>query len=383
MRIIARLNVGGPAIHVSLATSGLQDVAFSSTLVTGQIGATEGDMSYLTSELGVEPVIIPELGREISPLDDLQALVALIRLMRRTHPHIVHTHTAKAGFLGRLAARLSGVPVIVHTYHGHVFHGYFDSFKTRFFITLDQLAAMITDAVLTISDALKCDLLSLHIAPAEKIRVVPLGLNLTPLAKIDGLRGAFRAELGCPPDAPLVAIIGRLVPIKNHALFLAAAQRVALAMPKVRFVIVGDGECRAELELLTRQLGLAGVVHFTGWRRDLTSIYADLSVLVLTSRNEGTPVSILEAMAAGVPVIATEVGGVPDVLKHGLLGTLVAPGSLDAVAGSILAVLRASEHPYTVEARDWVLKQYDVARLIADLRRLYIELLAQKGYVIE
>jgi glycosyltransferase involved in cell wall biosynthesis len=382
MRIIARLNIGGPAIHVSLATAGLQDAAFSSILVTGQVGQAEGDMAYLAHELGLEPVIVPELGREISLLDDFKSLAALIRLMRRVRPHIVHTHTAKAGFLGRLAAFLSGVPVIVHTYHGHVFHSYFSPLKTRIFIVLEQLTALVTDAILTISGILKRDLLALHIAPAEKIYIIPLGLNLSPLSRAGTGCGTFRSELGYSADTPLVVIVGRLVPVKNHDLFLVAAQQVALAMPAVRFVVVGDGERRTELEALTSQLGLADVVCFTGWRRDLPIIYADTSVLVLTSHNEGTPVSILEAMAAGVPVVATAVGGVPDVLMDGRLGTLVPPDDPDAVARAILTALRAGEHPHIAEARDWVLRQYDSARLIADLRRLYVELLAKNGYTI-
>jgi glycosyltransferase involved in cell wall biosynthesis len=340
-------------------------------------------MVYLAHELGVEPVIVPELGREISPLDDVKALVALIHLMRRVRPHIVHTHTAKAGFLGRLAAFLSGVPVIIHTYHGHVFHSYFSPLKTRGFIMLEQLMALVSDAILTISGTLKRDLIALRIASAEKIRIIPLGLNLSPLSRVSTWCGTFRSELGYGADTPLVVIVGRLVPVKNHDLFLSAAQQVALAMPTVRFVIVGDGERRTELEALTLRLGLADVVCFTGWRRDLPIIYADTSVLVLTSRNEGTPVSILEAMAAGVPVVATAVGGVPDVLMEGRLGTLVPPDDPDAVARAIMTSLRAREHPHMAEARVWVLKQYDSARLIADLRGLYVELLARNGYTIQ
>ena len=382
MRIIARLNVGGPAIHVSLLTAGLQDAAFSSTLVAGQIGQAEGDMAYLAHEMGIRPTIIPELGREISPLDDVRALAALVRLMRQTQPHVVHTHTAKAGFLGRVAAYLSGVPVIVHTYHGHVFYGYFGRLKTSIFIIMERLTALLSDAILTISDRLQSDLLAFHIAPSDRIRVVPLGLNLSPLVDLDTARGVLRSELGCAADVLLVTIVGRLVPIKNHELFLAAAQQVLVEMPGVRFVIVGDGERRAELEEFTRQLGLADAVHFIGWRRDLPTIYADTNVLALTSRNEGTPVSILEAMAAGVPVVATAVGGVSDVLKNGELGILVPPDDPTAMAAAILATLQAKGYPHLSAAREWVLKQYDSTRLIADLRQLYLELLARKGYVI-
>ena len=380
MRIIARLNVGGPAIHVSLLTAGLQDSGFSSVLVAGQVGQTEGDMAYLAHEMGVQPTFIPELGREISVLDDIRAFIALVRLMNQRRPHVVHTHTAKAGFLGRVAARLSGVPVIVHTYHGHVFYGYFSRLKTSFFIIMERFTAWLSDMVLTISDTLRDDLLAFRIAPPERIRVVPLGLHLSPLAELSKQRGVLRDELGYTADTPLVTIVGRLVPIKNHALFLAAAQRVWQEMPEVRFVIVGDGECRAELEEHTDRLGLADAVHFTGWRRDLSTIYADANVLVLTSRNEGTPVSILEAMAAGVPVVATAVGGVPDVLKDGELGTLVPPDNPTAMADAILAVLHTRRYPHISQAKEWVLRHYDSARLIADLRQLYVELLAQKGY---
>lgn len=382
MRIIARLNVGGPAIHVSLLAAGLQDSAFSSILVAGQVGQAEGDMGYLAGEMGVRPIIIPELGREISPLDDIRALIALVRLMRRERPHIVHTHTAKAGFLGRLAARLSGVPVIIHTYHGHVFYGYFNRLKTTAFITVDRLTARLSDAILTISDTLRGDLLAFRIAPPDRIRVVPLGLNLSPLADGDKLRGMLLEELDYPNDTPIVTIVGRLVPIKNHELFLAAAQLVSKEMPDVRFVIVGDGERRAELEGLARQTGLDNVVHFTGWRRDLPTIYADTTVLVLTSRNEGTPVSIIEAMAAGVPVVATAVGGVPDVLRRGDLGKLVPPDDPTALAEAILAELRARGYPHVLKAKEWALRHYDSARLIADLRHLYLELLARKGYAL-
>jgi len=380
MRIIARLNVGGPAIHVSLLTAGLQDSAFSSVLVTGQVGQTEGDMAYLAHEMGVQPTIIPELGREISALSDIKALIDLVHLIRQVRPHVVHTHTAKAGFLGRVAARLSGVPVIVHTYHGHVFYGYFGWLKTSFFITMERFAAWFSDMVLTISDTLRNDLLAFRIASPDRIRVVPLGLHLSPFSDLGKQRGILRGELGYTVDTPLVAIVGRLVPIKNHALFLAAAQHVWQEMPEVRFIIVGDGECRAELEELARRYGLVDVVYFTGWRRDLPAIYADVDVLALTSRNEGTPVSIIEAMAAGVPVVATAVGGVSDVLKNGELGILVPPDDPRAMADAILAVLRTGRYPHISQAKEWVLRHYDSVRLIADLRQLYLELLAKKGY---
>jgi glycosyltransferase involved in cell wall biosynthesis len=379
MRIIARLNVGGPAIHVSLLTVGLQDAAYQSTLVTGVVGPDEGDMAYLARDLGIQPVVIPTMQREIAPLADLKTLAALVRLMRRMRPHIVHTHTAKAGFVGRLAAVLCRVPVVVHTFHGHVFQGYFGKTKTRAFIWLERLAARGSDVILTISQRLKDDLVAYRIAPAEKIRVVPLGLKLLRLTNLEALRGSFCREGGFSTETPLVGIIGRLVPIKNHELFLAAANRVSQVRPEVRFAIVGDGERRAALEALVEQLGLADRVWFAGWRDDLPRIYADLDALVISSNNEGTPVSIIEAMAARVPVVATEVGGVPDLLRDGQLGTLVPPEDAGALAEAILETLDNALQPRLAEAQEWALARYEADRLIADVRQLYGDLLRQKG----
>jgi len=379
MRIIARLNVGGPAIHVSILTRGLRDADFWTTLVTGVISEQEGDMSYLAREMGIEPLVIPSLQREISPLADLRTLIALIRLMRQERPHIVHTHTAKAGLIGRLAAYLCRVPVIVHTFHGHIFRGYFGQAQTQLFLWLERAAALVSDVILTISDGLRDDLIGYRIAPPDRIRVLPLGLDLDSLTHLDGLRGMLRREWSISTDTPLVGIIGRLVPIKNHELFLQTASLVLQRMPQTRFVIVGGGERRAELEGLTAQMGLADVVYFTGWRQDLQVIYADLDVLVLTSTNEGTPVSIIEAMAAGVPVVATAVGGVPDVLRGGELGEMTPPGDPHALAEAILRTLQQRSVQRLQDAQMWALEQYGVERLVTSIRTLYRELLAQKA----
>jgi glycosyltransferase involved in cell wall biosynthesis len=340
-------------------------------------------MTYLAREMGVAPAIIPWLGREVTPLDDVRALVALIDLMRRERPDVVHTHTAKAGFLGRLAARLTGVPVVVHTFHGHVFHGYFGPLKTWAFIWMERFAARLSDMTLTISDRLRDDLIRYRIAPPERIRVVPLGLKLHPFVRVDDLRGAFRREHGYSTDTPLVGIIGRLVPVKNHELFLQAARHVHDRLPEARFVVVGGGERQPELEALASSLGLSDVVSFTGWRRDLPIIYADLDALVISSRNEGTPVSIIEAMAARVPVVATAVGGVPDVLRGGDLGALVPPDDPGALAEAIYATLRTRSSSHLSEARAWALTRYDAERLIEDMRGLYVELLESKGIHVE
>jgi glycosyltransferase involved in cell wall biosynthesis len=375
MRIITRLNIGGPAQHVALLAEALNDPDFRTTLVTGVVGPEEGDMTDFARTRGVEPIVVPGIQREISPKDDLRALRALRRLIREERPDVVHTHTAKAGLLGRLAAYMSGVPVIVHTFHGHVFWGYFGPTKTRFFILLERLMARLSNTILTISDRLRQDLIRYRIASPDRIQVVPLGLELSPFSEIRSSRGALRRELGISTDSPLVGIIGRLVPIKNHTLFLEAAKHVRERLPEAHFLIVGDGECRGEMQALTGQLGLTRHVTFTGWRRDLPVIYADLDALVVSSRNEGTPVSVIEAMAAGVPVVATAVGGIPDLLQDGTLGELTPSDDVQAMTEAIVTALNVPDSQRRERAREWVLANYSARRLANDTRALYRALL--------
>jgi glycosyltransferase involved in cell wall biosynthesis len=377
MRIIARLNVGGPAIHVVLLTEQLGLPEFESTLVCGLIGEHEGDMAYLAEQRGITPVFLAELGRELSPLRDLVTLFKLWRLMRTYRPDVVHTHTAKAGFVGRTAAWLARVPVRIHTYHGHVFHGYFSPRKTQIFLWLERLMARFSDRLITISPALKEELSAgYRIAPADKFVVVPLGLELSPFAEMPHRCGTFRAEFGIASDAPLVGIVGRIVPIKNHELFLAMAKKVQDTIPDAHFMIIGDGERRAEIEVLADSLNLR--VTFTGWLRDLKPAYSDMDTLVISSDNEGTPVSLIEALAAGVPVVSTAVGGVPDLLRHGDFGQIVPARDPDALAA---AVIKTLSEPGRNQAaiQQAVLAEYDINRLARDLAALYRDLLKQKA----
>lgn len=378
MRIITRLNIGGPTQHVTLLTAALNDADFQSTLFTGIVGPDEGDMSDFARSHGVEPVTIPWMKREISPKDDLRALWALCRLIREQTPDVVHTHTAKAGMVGRVAAAMCGVPVVIHTFHGHIFWGYFGPAKTHLFILVERLLARLSSLLLTISKRLRRDLIRYRIAPSKHIQVVPLGLELSHFVEARSRQGKLRRELGISTDQALVGIIGRLVPIKNHALFLEAAQHIHEQLPDIRFIVVGDGECREELEALTNRLGLAHNVTFAGWRRDLPDIYADLDVLVVSSHNEGTPVSVIEAMAAGVPVVATEVGGIPDLLQDGALGTLTPLDDASAMAEAIIAVLQVPDTQRIEEARGWTLAQFSAERLVNDTRALYRTLLQGK-----
>ena len=376
VRVIARLNVGGPAIHAVLASSGI-GTDFPTLLVTGLPGPAEGDMAYLAAEHGVRPFVIPELGRELSPLDDLRALVKLIALLRREKPDIVHTHTAKAGTLGRIAAILCGVPVRVHTFHGHVFAGYFPPWQTRAFLAIERLLGRFTQRIVTLSDGLRRELVERYrIAPWDAVAVIPLGLDLAPIAACATRRGELRRELGVGPAARLVGIVGRLVPVKNHDLFLDACVRLQRrGKADVHGVVVGGGELEASLRRRARALGLAERVHFLGWRRDLAPVYADLDVAVLTSRNEGTPVALIEAMAAGVPVVATAVGGAPDLLGHGAKGELVPPPfSPDDLAAAIARALTPEARARSARVAPAILAAYSAPRLCRDLETLYNEL---------
>src|SRR5439155_1231539 len=247
LRLFSRLNVGGPSVHVILLTAGLEDRGYETRLVVGQESPHEGNLFDLAASKGVVCVAMPGLGREVRPWRDLRALVGLYRMMRRFRPHIVHTHTAKAGMLGRLAARAAGVPVVVHTFHGHVLRGYFGPLTTTLYRAVERRLGASSDVLVAVSDAVKRDLVALGVAPATKIRVIPLGLDLEPLTGALP-RGSLRGEAGVPEGAPLVGIVGRLAPIKDVGTFLLAAAAVRAAVPAARFAVVGDGEERGRLE---------------------------------------------------------------------------------------------------------------------------------------
>jgi len=380
LRVIARLNIGGPALHATVLTERLDPSRYDSLLVAGTEEPGEGNYLDLQGKTLDRLYLLPLLGRKIRGLHDVIALGRLIALMRRVRPHIVHTHTAKAGALGRLAAHLTGVPVVLHTYHGHVFHGYFSPAMTRLFLFIERRLAKWTDRILTVSDAVRADLLRLQVGRADKLLVVPLGLDLGRFLHSESLGGQLRAELGLAGDVPLIGIVARLVSIKAHEVFLDAAAELVKLAPEAHFVVVGDGERRAELAELTDRLGLSRQVHFLGWRQDLDRIYADLDLVALTSRNEGSPVSLIEAMAAARAVVATRVGGVPDLVEDGVTGVLVPPGDPGALTSAMHALLEDRERRRMLgtAGRQRVAVTYTAERLLADMDRAYIRLLRRK-----
>ena len=352
----------------------------------GSLGDGEGDMRYLLPP-GSSTVVehLPSLRRELSPADDYAAYARVAAILRDFRPQIVHTHMAKAGAIGRAAAVMYNRSVgpgdrarIVHTYHGHVLEGYFSAPKTALFVGIERLLARSTDRIVAISPAIRDELLREHrIGRADHYRVVPLGFDLSALSATDDrARAAARESLGIPASAHVVSTVGRLTAIKQHHLFLETARLVANQDPEALFLIAGDGELRAALEQTARDFGLADRVRFLGWRRDLPVIYGASDVFLLTSRNEGTPVALIESLAAGVPGVSTDVGGVRDVLADDV--GAVAP--YDDAAGLANAVTKLLGDPQGRRAmgergRASVIARYGVDRLVADIDALYRELL--------
>lgn len=382
VRVIARMNVGGPAFHTMHLTEGLR-ARYPTLLVVGDVDAGEADMTARAEERGLPVYRLPELGRRLRPWQDIATLVKLVGLLRRVRPLVVHTHTAKAGTLGRIAALLAGVPVRVHTFHGHVFHGYFGALATQAFLWIERALARTSTCIVAISESQAKDLTERYrICSRERLRVVPLGLELDRFApeRTVGLRDEFRQEVGAG-ERPVISVVGRLAPIKNHDLLIEAAAALRDQGRDCRFVIVGGGTEAERLQARVRELGLDDSVLFLGWRSDLERIYAGSDVVALTSRNEGTPVCLIEAMSAGRAVVATDVGGVRDVLEDGRLGVLVPS---DDVASLVAALLRLIDDPAFAEelgrrGAEVIPQRFGVDRLLRDVGEMYDELLADRA----
>ncbi len=379
-RVIARLNVGGPAQQAILLTAGLDRTRFLTTLITGVVGREEGDLSSAARARGVEPLVIPELGRAIHPTRDLVALAKLVRAFRRSRPDLVHTHTAKAGTLGRVAARLAGVPASVHTFHGHVLEGYFSRGATQLFLQIERALARNTDRIIAVSPRLRQDILAMGLGRPEQVVVIPLGLELQRFLRTPPAPAGLRTALHIPPGTPLLGIVGRLVTIKDHPTLFRALTLLEAGSRAPHLIVVGDGERREELRRLAHDLCLASRIHFLGWRSDLEAILAELDVVICSSRNEGTPVALIEAMAAGVPVVSTDVGGVGDLVVHAETGWLVPPGDPAVLARAIRVLLMdpALRTRLAMAARPAALNKYDIPGLIHRVEALYATLVTEK-----
>ena len=382
VHIITRLILGGAQENTLITCKLLAERGHEVTLITGPALGPEGELFNQTRGQKYETIVVDEMRRAIEPFKDLVAYRKLKRLLRQLQPDIVHTHLAKAGALGRIAAKT--VPGIrtVHTFHGHVFSGYFTPARTRIFLAVERLLARGTDKIIALSEAQRAELVgACRIGRPGQYAVIPLGLDLERFAASRALRGSLRRELGLEPEASVITLAGRLAPVKDHRLFLAAARLVLAARPRAVFLVVGDGEERPSLEREARTSGLADAVRFTGWRDDLDRVYADSDLVVLTSRNEGTPVSLIEASAAGRPIVATAVGGVGDVVRDGGSGLLAAGRDPAEIAALILRLLDDPARAAAMgeEGRRFVLERFTSARLVRDVGELYGRLLEEGG----
>lgn len=411
VRIIARLNVGGPAKHVVWLTAGLRRFDCETLLVAGIVPPGEDDMSYFAEEMDVQPLYLRQMSREIS-IKDAVTVWKLYRLLVRERPDIVHTHTAKAGTVGRVAgllyrwltpATLIGKPRqcrFVHTYHGHIFHSYYGALKTRLFVAIERaLARLGTDRIIVISEQQRREIHEqFHVGKSRQFRIVPLGLDTEIFASAGERRARFRNEINAADNDILVGIVGRLTEIKNHHLFLKAIAKFKEANEqsrvlnrKVRFVIVGDGNLRTELEAYARELGVADEVIFAGTRRDPEYFYPALDVVALTSRNEGTPLTLIEAMLNARPVIATSVGGVVDLLGTATStdgpfaicerGIRVNPDDAVGFADGLTTLIKdeALRLKLGERGRKFVEQNYAKERLLKDITELYGELLHRQS----
>jgi glycosyltransferase involved in cell wall biosynthesis len=377
--------MGGPALHVAYLSAGLQDRGYDTTLVAGSLALGEESMAGVAQRLGVPIVTVPELHREISPLRDLRAVYHLADLIHDVRPHILHTHTAKAGAIGRLAARLlgeTGPPIVVHTFHGHVLRGYFDPVRSTAFRLLERWLAKRTTALVAVSPEVRDDLVALGVAPREQFTVVRLGIELDRrVGDGDGEvpRLDTRRVLGIPPDRFVVGWIGRMTAVKRTDDVLLAIRALRERGVDAVLCMVGDGPDRDAVERRAHELGIVRNSLFLGYQEEVASYYAAFDALILPSANEGTPVSAIESLAGGRPVVATRVGGVPDVVRDGIDGFLVEPGDVAAMAERLAAL--AADPPLRRRmgeaGRASVHERYSVERLLTDVDRLYRELLAK------
>ena len=376
-RVIARLNIGGPAIQAITLTRRLQPLGYETLLVRGSEAPHEGSMDHLADELGVRPLRIASMGRELGP-GDAAAFMRLVRVLRRFGPDIVHTHAAKAGTLGRLATLVPGRrarPITVHTFHGHSLTGYFSRPKAATFLRVERFLASRTTRLVAVSEEVRDDLVALGVAPADRIEVVALGLDL---ARFDvdaqtraRRRGELRARLGIPAAARVVTLVARLVPIKRVDRFLEVARRLAEQRDDVWFLVAGDGELRDELRARPQPPRIV----WAGFQRDVASVCFASDVVVLTSDNEGTPVSLIEAQAAGVPVVSTRVGGAAAVVDPAS-GALVERDDVDGFARAVRTLL--DREVVAGDPRAHVMRTFALDRLVADVDDLYRRLLAER-----
>ncbi len=393
LRIINRFNLGGPTYNVAYLTKYMSS-DYETLLVGGAKDDSEESSDFILKNLALKPLIIEEMLREINIINDYIAYKKLKKIIQEFKPDIVHTHASKAGVLGRLAAASCGVPVIIHTFHGHVFHSYFGKLKTEFYKKIERFLARKSTAIIALSERQKDELVNLHrICNVKKVHVIPLGFDLSKFQEnIETKRDTFRKKYNIDDDEIVISIIGRLVPVKNHALFLEALKKVSeQTTKKIRGFIIGDGEFRQEIEMRAKELEIPfidgtktnekALLTFTSWIKEIDIALAGSDIIALTSFNEGTPVSLIEAQAANKPIISTKVGGIENVVLVHQTALLSENNQVEKFAENLLKLIEDDALRLSMSQKGWhhVKEKFHYTRLVSDMEKLYSKLL-QKHY---
>ena len=393
LRIINRFNLGGPTFNAAYLTKYLYP-EYETLLIGGIHEEHEESSEFILNSLGIKAIVIPEMRRSINGLSDYQAYLKIKKIINNFNPHIVHTHASKAGMLGRKAAFDTNVPVVVHTFHGHVFHSYFNAIKTHTFIQIERKLAKKTDKIIAISNLQKEELVKKYkIASENKVEVIPLGLDLNRFVENQKeKRYIFRKENNLDDNEIAIAIVGRLVPIKNHQLFIKTISKAKqICNKKIRAFIIGDGETRQEIEKLAHYYNLnvspngtnkiKPDISFLGWVKNIDFVYAGVDIVALTSLNEGTPVSLIEAQAAGKPIVSTNVGGIKDIVVNEHQFLLSEPNDEEKFVNNLISIIQNDEllNNSNKNLINVVLKNFHYERLVKDTIKLYDEILKNKN----
>lgn len=389
LRLINRFNLGGPTYNVTYLTRYLAP-EFETMLVGGMKDESEASSEFILHQNGLSPIIIPEIRRSISPLTELTAYKKIKKLIQDFKPHIVHTHASKAGFLGRMAAFSCNVPITVHTFHGHIFHSYFNSVQTSIYKNIERYLAKKTTALVTLSELQKHELSEIHhIAPASKFHIIPLGFDLEKFwTNREEKRKAFRNQYCIAENEIAIGIIGRLVPVKNHKLFLKAIQLAKVnSKIKLKAFIIGDGEMREELMEYCKEIGLSFTsrtdlhpnsdVFFTSWIKEADVAMAGVDIVALSSLNEGTPVSLIEAQAASKPIVSTQTGGIENVVIPNDTALLSPVGDVNTFSENLrkLANNRELQRKLSMNGLSFVKDRFHYSALVKNMGSLYHKLL--------
>lgn len=395
LRIINRFNLGGPTFNVAYLSKYMSK-PFETRLIGGMKDDSEASSDFILNSVGLTPEYIPNMKRAISPKHDRIAYKHIAKIIQEYKPDIVHTHASKAGTLGRLAAMNNNVPIVLHTFHGHVFHSYFGKLQTLVYKTIERFLAKNSTRIIAISEKQKAELGTEHnICPSDKIEVIPLGFDLSRFTENqEAKREKFRKQYGLTSDEIVVSIVGRLVPVKNHAFFLEAISKLpAEIASKAKFIIVGDGESKEEIIAQTEALNLAykwceqpqenTQVLFTSWIKEVDEVVAGSDIICLTSLNEGTPVSLIEAQAGSKPVISTRVGGIKDIVIENESALLTETNETELFAKHLSKLISDKELRIRMGAkgRKHVLEKYSYQRLVKDMEQLYLKLIEEKKLI--